>query len=98
MDQRDHWKEACGNICKELDLNGDQVVFAKKDVKLNKVLDLSNEKIRQQLGVDLKSITHREDYETTHQLGTIAKELGFDGIIAPSSYEPSVNNIIIFGE
>ncbi|ELY3421170.1 RHS domain-containing protein [Cronobacter sakazakii] len=70
-------------------------VLVSKKVQLNNVLDLTRADVRNQLGVSLKDITGK-NYDVTHQIGSWAKEQGYDGILAPSARNPSDSNLISF--
>ncbi|AWM15208.1 hypothetical protein DI487_00005 [Flavobacterium sediminis] len=72
-------------------------VLVSKDVKLNNALDLTDSKVRKQLGVSLDDLTS-DSYDITHQIGTYARENGYDGIIAPSARDNGGANVIIFGD
>ncbi|MBP8170781.1 MAG: RHS domain-containing protein [Pseudomonas sp.] len=71
-------------------------VLVSKKVSLNNVLDLTNPKVRSQLGVSLRDITGSK-YNTTHKIGDWAKNNGYDGILAPSARNPTGANLISFG-
>ena len=71
------------------------MVFVSKKVQLNNVLDLTRADVRDQLGVSLKDITGK-NYDVIHQIGSRAKEQGYDGILAPSARNPSALNLISF--
>jgi len=73
-------------------------VPVKKDVKLNNVLDLTDPKVRKQMGVSLEDITRTEGplkYQNTQKIGKWAKENGYDGILAPSARHNGGANIVI---
>jgi RES domain-containing protein/uncharacterized Zn-binding protein involved in type VI secretion len=70
-------------------------VSASKEVSLNNVLDLTNPATRNELNVTLGQITG-DSYSTTHQLGTLARTNGYDGILAPSARNPGGTNLVIF--
>lgn len=72
-------------------------VVVSKDVKLNNALDLTDAKVRKELGVTLKDLTS-DGYDVTQKIGTYARQNGYDGIIAPSARDKSGANVIIFGE
>ncbi|SFP08126.1 RHS repeat-associated core domain-containing protein [Ectopseudomonas composti] len=71
-------------------------VLVSKKVSLNNVLDLTNPKVRSQLGVSLRDITGSK-YNVTHKIGDWAKSNGYDGILAPSARNPTGANLISFG-
>ena len=71
-------------------------VLVTKDFELNNVLDLTDSKIRSQLGVSFDDITG-DSYDATHKIGDFAIENGYDGILAPSARNMGGSNIIIFG-
>lgn len=72
------------------------VELVSKKIQLNNVLDLTDIKVRDQLGVDLDDITGN-NYTATHKIGDWAIENGYDGILAPSARNPTGTNIIGFG-
>ena len=71
-------------------------VLVTKDFELNNVLDLTDSKVRSQLGVSFDDITG-DSYDFTHKIGDFAIENGYDGILAPSARNMGGSNIIIFG-
>jgi uncharacterized protein RhaS with RHS repeats len=71
-------------------------VLISKNVQLNNVLDLTRSGVRDKLGVSLSDITGN-DYIITHQIGSWAKEQGYDGILAPSARNSTGSNLISFG-
>jgi len=52
---------------------------------LQKVLDLTDSRIRTQLNIKLESLIHPTDYRVTREIARLAREAGFEGILAPSS-------------
>ena len=66
-------------------------------VKLKNVLDLTDPAARQALGLDLSSLI-RNDYFVTHSMGDVARELGYQGIIAPSARDLTGAHILLFDE
>jgi len=78
---------------------GDKIPVHRK-VKLNNVLNLTDPKVREQIGVTEKDITQtgKGKYTKTQQIGKWAKEHGYDGILAPSARNPSGSNIVILKE
>ncbi|MGP4846209.1 RHS repeat-associated core domain-containing protein [Marinobacter sp. 1Y8] len=66
-----------------------------RNTKVENALDLTNPKTRSELGVSLKDITSN-DYTKTHELGLLAKENGYDGVLAPSARDPNGSNLIVF--
>lgn len=77
-------------------LSEDSVVIGSKSVKLNKVLDLTDESVRSALGVSKHDLM-RKEYEITNVVGDVARVNGFDAILAPSSanINGGVNLIIL---
>ena len=69
-------------------------VLAQQDIRLDNVLDLNDPNVRNQIGVRLDDISG-DSYQYTHQLGTWAREQGYDGILAPSARNPSGSNIVV---
>ena len=69
-----------------------------KKVRLNNVLDLTDPKVRKQIGVTKKDITSTDlktKYIKTHKIGEWAKKHGYDGILAPSARNLGGSNIVI---
>lgn len=54
-------------------------------VHLKKVLDLSDPRTRARLNIKLESLIHPADHSVTWEIARLAREAGFEGIIAPSS-------------
>ena len=78
----------------------DELIFSTKEVKLNKVLDLTDPEVLTSLGIDRRDLLlDRTEiggaYDMTQIIGNIANKYGFDGIIAPSA-QTSGTNLIIF--
>ncbi len=69
-------------------------ILISKDIKLNKVLDLTNKKVLKSLNLTKEDITS-DSYDITQRLGTYARENGYDGILAPSARDKKGSNIII---
>ncbi len=72
----------------------DGKVLISKEIKLNKVLDLTNNKILKSLNLTKEDITS-DSYDITQRLGTWARDNGYDGIIAPSARDKKGTNVII---
>nr|WP_232472031.1 RES family NAD+ phosphorylase [Vibrio gazogenes] len=70
-------------------------VVLTKEVKLKKVLDLTDSQVRGKLNVTLEDITNGSDYSKTQAIGKWAKEHGYDGILAPSARDSEGSNIVI---
>jgi len=70
-------------------------IVVSKRFQLKNVLDLTDSKVRTQLGIELKDITNN-NYKITHQLGDFAKTNGYDGILAPSARNSKGSNLITF--
>jgi len=71
------------------------------DAKLDNMLDLTDPKVRKQLGVkkaDLLTTDYRKNVgsATTHQMGEYALKNGYNGLVVPSARNPGGNNIVIF--
>ena len=79
-------------------------VMAGAAVSLSKILDLTDAKIRRQLGFTLKdlvtedwrAIQDRGQESWTQTIGRCAKQAGFDGMIVPSARTKDGHNIVIF--
>ena len=70
--------------------------LASKEVSLEKVLDLTNKKVKNFLQISNTSKLTSYPYELTQQIGDFAKKYGFDGIKAPSAVNKPGVNLIIF--
>ena len=70
-------------------------VSVSRNVALQNVLDLTNPMVRQDMNVSLGQITG-DSYLVTHQLGSLARSNGYDGILAPSARNTNGSNLIIF--
>jgi RHS repeat-associated protein len=70
-------------------------VLVRKDVKLDRVLDLTNPNVRKQLGVSLEEIT-ADSYARTHSLAEWARTQGYRGILAPSARNAGGSNLVSF--
>ena len=90
-------KTAWNTVLEELrDVADQDLVLASRQVKLDRVLDLTDANVRQALGITHKQIVEDEDYKLTHALGNLARKHGFEGIIAPSAQDNNGKNLIIF--
>lgn len=80
------------------ELEGNTTTYLYKNIESDNLLDLTNPKVREQLGINLDQITG-ESYEFTHVLGSWGQDK-YNGIIAPSARGVSDNkyfvNIVIF--
>lgn len=65
------------------------------DVKIDNLLDVSNPKVRNQLGVTLEDIVGNS-YDKTHMIGEYAKNNGYAGVVAPSARADGGLNVILF--
>ena len=65
------------------------------DATLNNMLDVSNPKTRDQLGISLGDITGN-NYDVTQSIGDYAYSNGYNGIIAPSARADGGVNVIVF--
>lgn len=77
-------------------LNGK--ILTSKEFTLNKILDLTNSKIRKNLGVSLDDLTSPNNYETTQKIGKYAIDNGYDAILAPSARDAGGVNVVILKE
>jgi RES domain-containing protein len=77
-------------------IDPNSVELVSKKVQLNNVLDLTDSKVRDQLGVKLTDL-NGNDYAKTHELGDWALSNGYDGILAPSARNLTGSNLISFG-
>ena len=82
-------------VVEELSADADLPLrLASKDVKLEKVLDLTDPQTRKQMSITRDAIT-KDTYYLTQQIGDLAKRHGFDGIKAPSAAHNGGVNLII---
>jgi RHS repeat-associated protein len=72
-------------------------VITSKQVQLNNVLDLTDPKVRRQLGVTKRDLVKSKDYSKTQAIGDWAVANGYDGILAPSARNKTGSNLIGFG-
>lgn len=70
-----------------------------KYVELDDVLDLTDPKGRDAMGVNLDDLTATGpgQYNVTHEIGRLAEESGFKDRLAPSARDASGANVIVFG-
>ncbi len=95
-------EDAWQTVFEELgDYANQDLILNSKHYKLDKVLDLTNPKTKEILGITKEMITLKEInsmYELTHQLGNTAKSKGYQAIKFPSATLSDGVNLIIFGE
>lgn len=70
------------------------MAWVSKNVKVENVLDLTNPKVRQQLGVSYGELTG-DSYFMTHALGDFARTR-YSGLLVPSARAPGTSHLIIF--
>lgn len=73
-----------------------QYQIVSNEVKIDKILDLTNSKTRTNLGIKLEQITS-DDYFLTQALGDFARTR-YQGALVPSARELSISNLVIFGD
>lgn len=81
------------------EIHSDKFHVYTTDIKLQNVLDLTDKKTLDALGVERAYLLRENDYELTQQIGKWARENKYKGILAPS--EPTggrANNLVIFPE
>lgn len=66
-----------------------------RTVQVDNLLDLTQRKVRRQLGVALRDITSN-DYSLTRAIGDWSRAQGYNGIIAPSARHQGGVNIVSF--
>jgi hypothetical protein len=66
-------------------------------VRLVKVLDLTNRRVRAEIGVTIEGLC-AEDHELTRQIGDTARLAGYDAIRYPAAADPSRWNVAVFEE
>ena len=79
--------------------NLDDKVHITRDFQLDNVLDLTDPKVRKDVGVSLADITQesgKTKYNIPQEIGDSAIANGFDGILAPSARDIGGANIISF--
>ena len=93
LDEYDHHQEKIGK---------QDLIISNQNVTLSNVLDLTDIKTREKLGISFDDITEVSNktendyfYSITHQIGNISKNLNYDAIMAPSSVNGNGINIII---
>jgi hypothetical protein len=79
----------------------EKILIQKFDVKLQKVLDLSDESVLRELGVSSVDLISRIKssniaYDVTQAIGNLAQAHGFDAVIAPSAELMGSLNLVIF--
>jgi RES domain-containing protein len=72
-------------------------VLSNQDKLLNNVLDLTDPRVREQMGITENDLVGNS-YKTTQSIGSAARENGYDGILAPSARDKQGSNLIIFPE
>lgn len=78
-------------------IESDMLTFASKEFDLKNVLDLTDPIVLEALQLDLNNeVIKKGFYEVTHQIGDLAKKLGFDGILCASAQLRAGTNLIVF--
>jgi RES domain-containing protein len=67
-----------------------------KRAKVKGILDLTDPKIRQNLGISLRDIAKKGKYDITQGLGDLIRNKGYKGILAPSAQNPGGVNLVLF--
>lgn len=77
----------------------DKRKYKYKDIKIENVLDLTDPKVREKLGVTVDDlvVTGPGQYDVTHEIGRLAEEAGFNAVLAPSARNSGGDNLIVFG-
>ena len=70
--------------------------FTVKGAKVKGILDLTDPKTRQNLGISLRDITKKGKYDITQGLGDLIRNRGYKGILAPSAQNPGGVNLVLF--
>lgn len=65
------------------------------DIDDLEVLDLTDEAVRQRLGIDSDDLIG-DDYSTTQALAEAARTAGFEGVLAPSAAFPGRRTLVVF--
>ena len=65
------------------------------DVTDLEVLDLTDERVRQLLGISVLDLTS-DDYSVTQAIAEAARQAGFGGILAPSAALPGRRTLVVF--
>ncbi|MFK8139420.1 MAG: RES family NAD+ phosphorylase [Bdellovibrionales bacterium] len=79
-------------------MNTENLIIGSKKVELGKVLDLTDSKVLNTLGIDPLELVVEDGetmYKRTHQIGDLAKRHGFDAIVAPSARSEGTNIILL---
>jgi RES domain-containing protein len=88
-------------VMEELGQTADQpLILNSRRYTLDKVLDLTDHKVRSTLDLAEKELTYRRSnaYQLTHVVGDIAKRKRFDAIKYPSAVFEQGTNLVILGE
>jgi len=73
-------------------------VLAALEVRLSKVLDLCDRRIRQRLGLTLRDFESTEDWSVTQAIGIAARRAGLEGILYPVGARPLRRNLAVLLE
>ena len=73
----------------------DDITMVSKDISVQNILDLTNETVRNQLGVSMEQIISN-DYTITQAIGDFAQGR-YEGILVPSARAEDASNLILFG-
>lgn len=76
------------------DMLQEKLVMAKINIRLDKVLDLTQSSTLGLLGLS-KDVLITSDYSITHAISMLARQAGFRGLIVPSATSAG-DNLIIF--
>lgn len=82
------------------ELNTENIIIGSRQYKMDRVLDLTKQETRDLLGIRSRQILLTDGpnkYKLTHQLGNIAKNKGYQAILAPAARSNGINIIILKG-
>jgi RES domain-containing protein len=85
------------------DVEAMPITLAGFQVNVVRLLDLTAQRVRRSLGVTLKQLRepwrpaqHAGQEALTQAIGRLARETGFQGLLAPSAVHPKGRNLVLF--
>ncbi|MFN0117124.1 MAG: RES family NAD+ phosphorylase [Elusimicrobiota bacterium] len=90
-------------IEEKIDGVGEPITYLKYEIDLDSIVDLRDQKIRERFKVTLEEITQHKSkmgaYSTTHKIAKSLYENRYQGLIAPSAFDPTNkewSNLVIY--
>ena len=71
-------------------------VIATFEVKIQKCLNLFEEKVRKEIGIVLEDLTKDSDFSTPQSISREARTAGFEALIAPSAVGKECQTLVVF--